>query len=452
MFLPLFLLLSQSVLWEIQVGGPADDSYRCLLVSHDGYIYAAGITHSYTTYEDIYLIKITPDGDTVFTRRFGEDMNKEYANAILEMPDGDLILGGKGGSPTQFFIMRVSPNGDSLWTKGVGDSSGLNYIYGMSTTKDGGFIATGSSGRNDVYVVKTDSLGNLEWDRYYERTDTSSGTGYGIYQLEDGGYIIGASEYEGVNTYIWIIRTDSAGDTLWTRNYGGNGGEAMVSMRRTPDNGFIILGKTYAYSPYGTHDFYYIKLDSNLNTEWERVYGTDFPDLPDDITVTPDSGYVGVGLYWYTVNYTQNGYVQRLDKNGDTLWTYIYPIDSTSFMGVDVSADNYIYISGSVSSESDEDALCLKLSDPSTGVDHKENPVKTYPVYYGGSVYLESPDAFLCSIKLIDNAGRVVISKEQFLHRGNNRISFDKELVPGVYFLHVSGARRTFTLRIVYLL
>ena len=347
MFLTLFFLFSQSVLWEMQVGGPADDSYRCLLVSHDGYIYAAGLTHSYTTYYDIYLIKITPDGDTVFTRRFGKDMNKEYANAIIEMPDGDLILGGKGGSPIQFFIMRVSPNGDSLWAKGVGDSSDLNYIYGMSTTKDGGFIATGSSGRNDVYVVKTDSLGNLEWDRYYERTDTSSGAGYGIYQLEDGGYIIGASEYEGVNTYIWIIRTDSAGDTLWT---------------------------------------------------------------------------------------------------------YIYPIDSTTFMGVDVSADNYIYISGSVSSESDADALCLKLSDPSTGVVYKENPVKTYPVYYGGSVHLDSPDAFPCSIKLIDNAGRVITSKEQFLHRGNNRILFDKELVPGVYFLHVSGARRTFTLRIVYLL
>jgi hypothetical protein len=134
-------------------------------------------------------------------------------------------------------------------------------------TLDGGFIITGitnsvGAGGYDVYLVKTDSLGDTLWSRTYGGTGDDEGMS--VKQTLDGGYIIvgwtnsfGAGDYD-----IYLIRTDSLGDTLWTRTYGGVFNDGGYSVQQTTDGGYIIAGYTNSFGA-GGFDVYLIKTDAN---------------------------------------------------------------------------------------------------------------------------------------------------------------------------------------------
>jgi hypothetical protein len=160
---------------------------------------------------------------------------------------------------------------DTLWTKTYGGNSG-DYGNSVQQTTDGGFIIAGytysyGAGYSDVYLIKTDGLGNQQWYRTFGRQWDDYG--YSVQQTTDGGFIIAGrtSSYGAANYDVYLIKTDGLGNQQWYRTFGGNNYDCGYSVQQTTDGGFIIAGSTGSYGA-GSDDVYLIKTDGLGNQQW----------------------------------------------------------------------------------------------------------------------------------------------------------------------------------------
>jgi len=219
---------------------------------------------------------------------------------------------------------------DTLWTRTYGGLK-LEEAYSVLETSDGGFILVGyttsfGEGGADVYLIKTDSNGNVLWTHTY-------GGRYSDYgrcikkALSGGGYIIaGHTTSFGAGRHdVYLLRIDDNGDTLWTRTYGGPDWDIAYSVEPTPDSGFIVTGKTYSFGA-GMFDVYIIKTDADGNAIWTRTCGGTGDDIGYDVQIDPYGypGYVIVGSRYWLETQTSNIYLIKTNFEGDTLWTKTY--------------------------------------------------------------------------------------------------------------------------------
>ena len=228
----------------------------------------------------------------------------------------------------------------------------------VQQTSDGGYIIAGETmsygtGNRDVYVVKVDMLGDLNWSKTYG--ENAEDYALALDRTSDNGYIIGAhtgSFGQGSHDY-YLIKTDNNGDTLFTQLYGGNAADGIYSLHETLDGGYIIGGHTSSFGA-GAHDFYLIKTNGFGDTEWTRTYGGSSPDYFRSVValVTPTPSYVIVGE---TSGFGTGGVdilVVRVDGSaGDIVWAKTYGGSSNDYaFGIYQTADDGLIIVGHTSS------------------------------------------------------------------------------------------------------
>jgi hypothetical protein len=166
------------------------------------------------------------------------------------------------------YLVRTAANGDTLWSKAYVTVTFNDYAYAQQTS-DGGFIiacpTTTSPGNVDFHLVKTNASGDTVW------TKTYGGTGReylsSARQTADGGYLLAGSTMAVGDTTakVYLVKTTSTGDTLWTKNYGGVNDSWANYAEQTTDGGYIISGNMLS-SITDSIDFYLIKTDSNGNS------------------------------------------------------------------------------------------------------------------------------------------------------------------------------------------
>jgi len=310
------------VTFQKAYGGPSWDSATCIQQTTDGGYIVVGYAYGYSS---VYLIKTDSLGDTLWTKTFG---GSGYAgNSVKQTNDGGYIIVGEthfGYSDENVYLIKTNSFGDTLWTRtygGPGDDEG----YSVQETTDGGFIVAGftnsyGEGNYDFYLIKTDSNGDTLWTRTYGGTGDDEG--YSVQQTTDGGYVVaGYTNSFGSGNYdFYVIKTNSFGDTLWTKTYGGPNTEWGTSVQQTIDGGYIIGGSTNSFGA-GGFDVYIVKTDSIGDTLWTRTYGGVNNDYGQSLQQTIDSGYIITGR---TLSFAQghvNIYLIKTNSIGDTLWT-----------------------------------------------------------------------------------------------------------------------------------
>ena len=174
----------------------------------------------------------------------------------------------------------------------------FDYGYSVQQTTDEGYIITGitksyGGGGSDVWLIKTDSQGNEEWNKTFGGNALDAGSS--VQQTTDGGYIItgytGSWGFGGAKA--WLIKTDSQGNEEWNREFGRNGDSAAEHIQQTIDGGYILSGGTY--TPGSDWDTWLIKTDSQGNEEWNQIYGGTVYDFSYSVQQTTDGGYIITG-------------------------------------------------------------------------------------------------------------------------------------------------------------
>jgi len=281
-----------------------------------------------------FLSLIAFSGDSLsqasFSTTAGQTDFYNRGNAVKQTPDGGYIVAGRtvsfGGGGVQAYLVKTDALGKTVWAKDYGER-GSEEAHSIQVTHDGGYIFTGYSnslnGKGDVYLVRTNSEGDTLWTKAYGGLGIDGGNS--VWETKDHGYIIAGETYSyghgTVNAYL--IRTNEKGDTLWTRVFGGNGIEQGNSVQETEDGGFIITGRTNSFGA-GDYDVYLIRTDKNGRKIWMQTFGGTGSEEGRSVQQTKDGGFIIAG---YTKSYGLGGadvFLVRADKDGNQIWAQTY--------------------------------------------------------------------------------------------------------------------------------
>ena len=401
-------------LWSKTLGGAdVDRAYSVQQTTDRGYI-VAGITKSFgigsPDFENVYLIKTDSLGDTLWTRTYGGSGYDE-SRFVDQTFDGGYIVAGYStlGDPNQWgmnaYLIKTDSLGDTLWTRIYG-GIGWDDARCVQQTADSGYIVVGSTdtagtGYTDVWIIRTNRNGDTLWTKIYG--GSNSDYAHYVQQTLDSGYIVGATLWKD----MWLLKLDSLGDTLWTRTYGGSGREWCRSVQQTHDNGYILAGHTTSFGA-GDRDIYLVKTDSLGDTLWTRTYGDTALDYAASIEQTSDSGYIASGCtYSFGPGHL---YVLKFNQSGDTLWTMRFgSTNSESGQSIRETADRgYIVAGWTFDSLDGVQVYIIKIAPGSIGL--KDNGQLHITEYIVGTTIFSGPlllpEGTKC--RVFDITGRVM--------------------------------------------
>jgi parallel beta-helix repeat protein len=262
------------------------------------------------------LIKTDSKGNVQWNKTFSD----EYVASMVQTSDGGYALAGyattaqvqNGRYESDFWLAKVNSAGTQLWAKtfgGTGDTEAFSVIQ----ASDGGYALAGKSnaysdaGEYDFMLVKTDSSGNQQWLKTFGGVGGDSDA-KSLVQTIDGGYVLaGYTAAYGLGGYdAWLVKTDSSGNLMWTRTYGGTG-ELLYSNLPTVF-GSDGSGDDYAYSLIQTSDgglafvgssasvVWLVKTDQVGNTQWNETFGCPFQSFSGNSLIeTKDGGFAIAG-------------------------------------------------------------------------------------------------------------------------------------------------------------
>jgi hypothetical protein len=459
--------LAGKITFERTYGGIEFDWGQSVQQTQDGGYIVAGQTQSFGPWDyDVYLVKTDSVGDTVWTRTYGGN-HDDAGWSVQQTQDAGYVVAGFtmsfGAGDYDVYLVKTDSLGDSVWTRTYGGFD-ADLGYSVQQTEDRGYIIAGEThsfdmGSGDVYLVKTDSVGDTVWTRTYGGSDWDFG--YSVQQTQDGGYVVGGQTRSfGAGNYdVYLVKTDSVGDTLWTRTYGGPGIDVGTSVQQTQDGGYIITG--------GPYDVYLIKVDSVGDTLWMRTYGGSYAQLGRSVEQTQDGGYIVAGYTGFSGGYEEDVYLVKTNSLGDTVWTRTYGgIDCDNGYSVQQTQDGGYVIAGFTVSfgVGSRDVYLIKTDENGlTGVDEKGTAFllshrafrlfqnSPNPLRQSTSILYSLPVTTEVTLSIYDITGRLVetlVNETQ--QPGLHEVRWDRAGNPsGVYFYRLNAGSFTVTKKMV---
>ena len=321
--------------------------------------------------------------DTLWTTTFG-DSNSHAGRALDVTSDGGYITTGFSGTPYDLLLVKFDSQGNEEWNNIYSGDGGNSVGNDVQQTTDGGFVITGyyaymvgASIETDLWLIKTDSQGNEEWEKNYG--GDCFDVGGEVQETEDGGYIItGTLRMERENGWcndadVWLIKTDSNGNIEWENTFDYNLYDDWGrSVKQTADGGYIIVGTKDINIVGIPHDIWLIKTDSQGNEEWNNTFDSGYREYGTDIEIDADGGFIIAGYriwdeYYYTLD--DELFFIKTDSYGDTIWTSTFDIGyyENVLDGVLTNDGSYIITGQTTFMESgtnliDSEVLLLKIN------------------------------------------------------------------------------------------
>jgi len=259
--------------WEMNYGGSgAEDAYGVVATTDGGFVFTGASSSGEAQFVDLYLVKVDADGGVVWEELFGNTATDE-GKSLVATSDGGFVAAGVSdsfGSDDNFYLVKADSEGGFVWEKSFGMAEATEEALAVIATSDGGFLLVGyrdpvGSVQADVYVVKTDADGNLVWEETYggDRDDRAAAA----LEAEDGSYILaGATASIGNGSSdFYLLQLSSTGVLLDERSFGGAESDEAMALDFGTDNGYILAGITESF---GASEIsgYVVKTDQNLDS------------------------------------------------------------------------------------------------------------------------------------------------------------------------------------------
>jgi len=283
-------------------GGVGDEAAYSMIKTSDQGLAIAGYTNSFGAGQhDFWLIKTDVVGNVQWTKTYGGS-NDEYAYSVVQTSDnGFALIGGTtsfGAGDFDLWLVKTDSLGNQQWSKTFG---GIweDWGYSITKTSDGGLILAGCTasfglGGGDLWLIKTDASGNMEWSQTYG--DIYYDAASAVIQTVDGGFAVAGSTYSygSGGSDVWLVKTDNLGNSQWRKTYGGTGEDFGYSLVQTADNGFAIAGSTSSFGA-GIYDFWLVRADSLGQEKWTKTFGGTGYDEAWSLIQTLDGGFALTG-------------------------------------------------------------------------------------------------------------------------------------------------------------
>jgi hypothetical protein len=201
-----------------------------------------------------------------------------------------------------------------------------DLVNDIVQASDGGYVAVGSTsssgdGNTDVYLLKVDSLCEHKWS--YALGGVNNDVGNAVCTTYDNGFVIAVSTNSYGNSYqACLMKRDAVGSYVWKKTYGGDDWDFINDVVQTHDSGLVFCGETYNNTN-GNSDVYVVKTNSFGDTLWTRTIGGEYRDFGKTIIETSDSNIVVGGLKT-TITDSSQAYIIKFDKSGNLLWDGLF--------------------------------------------------------------------------------------------------------------------------------
>ena len=322
---------ARNIQWQKSFGGSGSDVGLTLHQTNDGGYIAGGYSTSTNGdvvgnhgSDDFWLIKLDVSGNIQWKKSLGGTGMDQCRN-LQQTSDGGYIVAGSSQSNDgdvsgnhggfDCWIVKLDSSGSLQWQKSLGGTEG-DYSNWIRQTTDHGYILTGSTnsndgdvsgnhGKQDAWVSKLDSTGNLQWQKCFG-SDEADG-GLSIQQTGDGGYIM--SGFYQIDDLLapygnfYIVKMDASGTMQWNKimssqvNLDGYE-EYGNSIIEAADGGYLIAGRTDKNIPVSTASVKHckvVKLFNNGDIEWNLLFGGTGYDGGHYVTQSSDGRYVIIG-------------------------------------------------------------------------------------------------------------------------------------------------------------
>jgi hypothetical protein len=288
--------------WNQTYGGELFEEGQSLIKTGDGGYAITGTTQSFGAGGgDFWLVKTDAMGNHQWNQTYG-GTDWEYGFSLVETSDGGYAITGNtqsfGEGARDFWLVKTDAMGNHQWNQTYGGEL-TDFGVSLVETSDGGYAITGftnsfSVGGTDFWLVKTDAMGNHQWNQTYG--GTSGDVGFSLVETSDGGYTItgytwsfGAGQSD-----VWLVKTDASGNHQWNQTYGGTSQDEGRGLVETGDGGYAIIGRTDSFGVGGTN-VWLVKTDAMGNSEWDNTCGGIDGDVGYSLVETSDGGYTITG-------------------------------------------------------------------------------------------------------------------------------------------------------------
>lgn len=393
--------------WQKVLGGSNEDrGYQVIETADNGYL-ISGTTFSndgdvtgYHGGRDIWLTKLDASGVIQWQKTFGGSNNEDAI--VKQTSDGGYIIAGSSNSndgnvtnnngSKDFWVVKTDTNGEILWEKSYGgsggdvlskiliDNTGGYIIFGYTNSFDGD--VTGAHGMNDLWVVKINEEGIVQWEKALG--GSANEIPQNILQTDDGEYLIYAQAYSdngdinasNTSPKLWLVNLNNLGEINWQKIIGGVGQQDPVYIEQTSDGGCVISSVTNHVNGISyPSDILVSKIDSEGNIQWQNTYGGSDYEIG-IVKQTNDGGYI-ISAFTYSddgdaeetngmaeiliIKLSSTGEREWVETYGGSNWDYfISPPDNYSYYfskaNIIETSDGYV-ISGVTKSTNSGDVV-----------------------------------------------------------------------------------------------
>jgi hypothetical protein len=264
------------------------------------------------------FIKVDSEGNVQWSKNYSA-FSDCIPREVVQTKDGGYAIAGYVDLDysSESRLVKIDVNGNLQWNKTYGAASEYNSVYSLVEAKDGGFAMAGttsyqSHGESDGWLVKTDSMGNLEWEKSIGGAEWDYGSSLVV--TSEGGYLIagqtasfGAGDDDG-----WLVKTGSQGNVLWNMAYGSTGRDSFSSVAQTADGGYVAAGTFNYLDKSPSAATMVVKIDALGNVKWVIKHQNINSQLL-SIIGTQDGGYAFTGekALWRYTDFTDIWFVKN---------------------------------------------------------------------------------------------------------------------------------------------